>query len=117
MPNISAIAAQPASPAVERALEVREAFNSFVGETFFQQMLKAMRSTTGKPAYFHGGRAEEIFRGQLDQQMATEMTEASADRLAEPLFANQFPRQAEILRQHELNSQSSFAELEHLPRR
>jgi|SRR3972149_3248094 len=70
---------------------LREAFTQFVGETFFGQMLKAMRSTVGKPSYFHGGRAEDVFRGQLDQALAEHMTEASADRVAEPMFRRQFP--------------------------
>ena len=42
--------------------ELREKFTQFVGETFFGQMIKSMRSTVGKPAYFHGGQAEEAFR-------------------------------------------------------
>lgn len=75
--------------------ELREKFTEFVGQAFFGQMLKAMRSTVGKPAYFHGGRAEEVFQGQLDQTMSEHLTEASASKLAEPMFARQFPRFAE----------------------
>jgi len=72
--------------------ELRERFTQFVGETFFGQMIKAMRQTVGKPAYFDGGRAEEVFRGQLDQALAEHMTKASADRFADPMFERQFPR-------------------------
>jgi Rod binding domain-containing protein len=71
--------------------ELRQAFTQFVGEAFYGQMIKAMRSTCGKPAYFHGGRGEEVFRAQLDQTMAEHMTEATADRFADPLFQRQFP--------------------------
>lgn len=71
--------------------ELREAFTDFVGQTFFGQMIKSMRSTVGKPAYFHGGQAEEIFRSQLDQAIVDQMTEATADRFANPLFERQFP--------------------------
>jgi hypothetical protein len=71
--------------------ELRERFTQFVGETFFGQMIKSMRATTGKPAYFHGGRAEEVFQSQLDQKLAEHLTEASADRFAEPMFEQQFP--------------------------
>jgi hypothetical protein len=74
--------------------ELREQFTQFVGETFFGQMIKSMRATTGKPAYFHGGRAEEVFQGQLDQKLAEHLTEASAERFAEPMFARQFPHLA-----------------------
>ena len=59
------------------AAELREQFTQFVGEAFYGQMLKAMRATVGKPAYFHGGRAEEVFQGQLDQHMAEHLTEAT----------------------------------------
>lgn len=89
---------------VENAEEVREAFVSFFGETFFSQMIKSMRSSVGEPAYFHGGRAEEIFRGQLDQTLTEEMTEASADQFGEPLFANQFPQLAQLLKEAEANA-------------
>lgn len=75
--------------------KLRETFQQFVGETFFGQMIKAMRSTVGKPAYFHGGRGEEVFRGQLDQALSEHMTEASADRFSEPMFRRQFPHLAE----------------------
>ena len=83
--------------------ELRERFTQFVGEAFFGQMIKAMRSTVGKPAYFHGGRAEEVFQGQLDQQLAQHLTEASAERFADPMFERQFPRLAQQKRQGELN--------------
>jgi flagellar protein FlgJ len=66
-------------------------FTQFVGETFFGQMIKSMRSTVGQAAYFNGGQGEKIFQGQLDQTMAEQMTKASADRFAEPLFHQQFP--------------------------
>jgi hypothetical protein len=90
--NFSEIVAnRPAPAATERNDELRERFTQFVGETFYGQMIKAMRSTVGKPAYFHGGRAEEVFRGQLDQALAEHMTQASADQFSGPLFERQFP--------------------------
>ncbi|MCI0332232.1 MAG: rod-binding protein [Planctomycetes bacterium] len=83
--------------------ELREKFTQFVGEAFFGQMLKAMRSTVGKPAYFHGGRAEEVFQGQLDQQLAEHLTTASAKRFAEPMFERQFPHVAKTSGSNDLN--------------
>ena len=80
-------AAPKPPPATQREPEeLRLAFQSFVGQTFFGQMLKAMRQTVGKPAYFHGGRAEEIFQQQLDQVLAEKIAEASADTFAGPMF-------------------------------
>jgi Rod binding domain-containing protein len=80
-PQFAAPSAEGAGPS-----ELRTAFDSFVGEVFYGQMLKAMRETTGKPAYFHGGRGEEVFREQLDQTLAQEMTEAGAHTFTGPMF-------------------------------
>ncbi len=44
--------------------ELKEVFTEFVGQTLFGSMLASMRSTVGKPAYFHGGRTEEVFQKQ-----------------------------------------------------
>jgi hypothetical protein len=89
LPELSA--AKSAQAASARNDELRKQFTQFVGETFYGQMIKAMRSTQGKPAYFHGGRGEEVFRGQLDQALAEQMTKASADKFAGPMFERQFP--------------------------
>jgi Rod binding domain-containing protein len=86
---ISPIQSMPtvASPTKnERELAGRDAFRQFVGETVFGQMLSSMRKTVDKPAYFHGGRAEEVMQGQLDQQLAEEVSKSSADRFADPMY-------------------------------
>ncbi|MDA1055561.1 MAG: rod-binding protein [Planctomycetota bacterium] len=77
---------RPLDESVEQPSELREAFDNFVGQTFFQQMLSAMRKTVDKPAYFHGGRTEEVFQGQLDQVLSEHMTKAAADEFTDPLF-------------------------------
>ncbi|MCL4191597.1 MAG: rod-binding protein [Thermoguttaceae bacterium] len=76
----------PASLAGKDDAELRQVFKSFVGETFFGEMLKAMRKTQGKPAYFHGGRAEEIFQQQLDQVLSEKLAESSSDSLSGPMY-------------------------------
>lgn len=81
----------PAAPRVNSPdrpddAEARQAFSAFVGETFYGQMLAAMRKTVGKPAYFHGGQAEEIFRGQLDQTIAAKLSESTAEQFAGPMY-------------------------------
>ncbi len=104
---------------LDDAKEVRDTFRTFIGESFFGQMMKSMRSTQGKPAYFHGGHAEEVFRSQLDQTLSQEMTEASADQIADPMFRQQFPQQAELLRREaeSQNHASSLNDLQQLRRR
>ncbi len=66
--------------------EVKDAFSDFVGQTFFGQLIASMRKTVEKPAYFHGGRAEEVFQGQLDQMLAERISDVSREQFAEPMF-------------------------------
>ncbi len=66
--------------------KLRETFTQFVGETFFTQLIKAMRSGQSKPAYFHGGRGEEVFQGQLDQMLSERFAENSAEQFAAPMY-------------------------------
>ncbi len=67
-------------------VELKEAFQDFVGQTFFSQMLSAMRKTVDKPAYLHGGRTEEVFQSQLDQVLAEKLSDASADTFSGPMY-------------------------------
>ncbi len=77
--------AGPASPSPEDG-KLRETFDSVIGQTLFGQMLRSMRKTVRKPAYFHGGRAEEVFQQQLDQVLAEKISQASASRFTEPMY-------------------------------
>ena len=84
----STAAAAPSPPAPGGDdVQLRQAFNSFVGQAFFGQLLQAMRKTVGQPAYFHGGRAEEIFQQQLDQILGEKLAERSGKTFSEPMFA------------------------------
>jgi hypothetical protein len=78
----------PAVPAPSHPTDpaLHKAFQDFVGQTFYTQMLSAMRKSVGPPAYFHGGRAEEVFQTQLDQVLAEKLSNASAETLAEPMY-------------------------------
>lgn len=66
--------------------DLEEKFTQFVGQTLFGSMLASLRKTLGKPAYMHGGRTEEVFQKQLDQVIVEDLTEASADSIASPMF-------------------------------
>ena len=83
-----AVVFQVAEQTTDAALEA--AFTDFVGQTFYGQMLHAMRSSLGKPAYVHGGQAEEIFQTQLDQILAKKMSDQSGAQFAKPMFVRQF---------------------------
>jgi peptidoglycan hydrolase FlgJ len=117
LPTQSVMALQNAATPISLARqtgteqELHDKFTQFVGETFYGQMFKAMRSTVGKPAYFYGGRAEEVFQGQLDQTMAQELTKSTAATFAEPMFERQFPQFANI------PNESALTQLDGLHRR
>ncbi len=66
--------------------DLRKAFQDFIGQTLFSQMISSMRSTQEGAAYFDGGRAEKIFQGQLDQILSEELSEASASKISDPMF-------------------------------
>ncbi len=66
--------------------ELHKAFTDFVGQTFFGELVKQMRATVDKPAFFHGGMGEDIFQTQLDQIMVERMTDASAATFSDPMY-------------------------------
>jgi len=66
--------------------ELHKAFTDFVGQTFFGELLKQMRSSVGKPAYVHGGMGEDIFQSQLDQVLVERITDASAATFSDPMY-------------------------------
>ncbi len=85
-------AMNPAAKPLESAptpaeLEVKEKFQQFVAGTFFSEMVKTMRKMHDKPAYFHGGRAEEIFQGQLDQGVVDSLAADHGEAFSDPLFS------------------------------
>jgi Rod binding domain-containing protein len=83
--SINAISASlPAT--VKKDDPARQTFQQFVGETVFGQMLASMRKTVHKGPYLHGGRAEEVFQGQLDQELAKNLAKDSAERFSDPMY-------------------------------
>ncbi len=66
--------------------ELKSTFQEFVGGTFYQLMLKSLHDMHDKPAYLHGGRAEEIFQGQLDQEMATHLAQTCGKSFSDSLY-------------------------------
>lgn len=66
--------------------KVRTLFDRWVGTTFYGLMLQSANKTVGKPAYFHGGRAEETFRNQLSIELAEEMAKNNGAHLGDSLF-------------------------------
>ena len=70
----------------EQKGELKEKFQEFVGQTFFNELIKSLRTSQQGAAYFNGGRAEEVFQGQFDQMMSEHLSEASAQSISDPMF-------------------------------
>src|SRR5256885_12162193 len=89
-PQSLAPSPQPPAAATRRSgrdpPELREAFADFVGQTFYGELMKQMRATLHKPAFFHGGMGEDIFQQQLDHIMVERMSDNSARTLSDPMY-------------------------------
>ena len=70
----------------EQAGELKDKFQEFVGQTFFSELIKSLRTSQQGASYFNGGRAEEVFQGQFDQMMSEHLSEASAQSISDPMF-------------------------------
>ncbi len=70
----------------ERRLEMlRQAAQEIVGVTFFAPMLKMARESVLKGRYGHGGRGEEMFRAQLDDELARRASLAMHNSLSDTI--------------------------------
>ncbi len=65
---------------------LRADIGEFVGNVFYGTLLRAMRDSTLKGSYMHGGRGEEVFSGQLHMELAKRMGQAPNDPIANSLF-------------------------------
>jgi len=92
--ELAGVAQQTISqPPATKMLEEEKAFQQFAAGTFYQTMMKALRSTQKETKYFNGGRAEKIFRAEFDQHVAGALAEENGDQIAGPLF-DQFASRA-----------------------
>lgn len=66
--------------------ELKTTFQNAVASMFFGQMMKALRSGVGKPAYIHGGQAEEMFQSQMDQHVAENLAKSDGGPFIENLY-------------------------------
>jgi Rod binding domain-containing protein len=54
--------------------------------TFYQEMMKSVRKMHGKPAYMHGGQAEDMFQNQLDQHVSQDLAHTNGNQFADSLY-------------------------------
>ncbi|MDP1795937.1 MAG: rod-binding protein [Planctomycetaceae bacterium] len=100
----SAIASLSSSPT--SSPDLKPTFQKAVAGMLFGQMMKAMRSTVGKPAYVHGGQAEEIFQSQLDQTFVEQLAEDNGGAFVGELY-DQFRRQLDLPAESTQSSESA----------
>lgn len=65
---------------------LREATGRMIGSMFFGTMLKAMRESSLKAKYGHGGRGEEIFGAQLHGVLAEKLGVRMRHGVGDALF-------------------------------
>ncbi len=71
----------------ESQSDLDSVFHQFVGETFYQLMLKSLRNMHEKPAYLHGGQAETLFQNQLDQEVASSLAQTEVGSFSRDLYS------------------------------
>ncbi|MGE3314791.1 MAG: hypothetical protein AB7O26_06700 [Planctomycetaceae bacterium] len=77
---------RPNSVTSNTELTEREAFQSAVAGTFFKMMLKSLHKMHDKPAYFHGGQAEEAFQNQMNEFLAEDFAKTHGAPLVDSLY-------------------------------
>lgn len=73
-------------PRDEGQADLKVKFTEFVAGSFFKAMLEAMRKTVANKSLMHGGRAEEVFRSQLDNTLASRMAIHGGGGFSEKLY-------------------------------
>jgi peptidoglycan hydrolase FlgJ len=72
----------------DRHSELKKVFTEFAAGSFYREMLSALRKSHGRPAYFDGGQAEQIFRAEMDRHIADDLAARHGEAFAGPLFEN-----------------------------
>lgn len=75
---------------------LREASGRMIGSMFFGTMLKAMRESSFKTKYGHGGRGEEIFGAQLHGVLAEQLGIRMRHGVGDALF-KRLDRQQQLM--------------------
>lgn len=72
--------------ATRRKAMLRAACQELVGQTFFGEMLKIARNAKLKGTIGHGGRGEEMFGAQLDQELAKRVGSGMKNSLSDAIY-------------------------------
>lgn len=66
--------------------DLKSTFQDFAAGTFYKEMMKSLHKMHRKPAYLHGGQTEDIFQGQLNQQLAEDLAHEHGGQFADSLY-------------------------------
>ncbi len=96
MSSISGISGRPSAPVAsplgrpltrpEEPKDLETSFQQAVGGLLFGQLIKSLRDGVGKPAYIHGGQAEEMFQTQMDQKLAETLATREGGTFVKELY-------------------------------
>ncbi len=78
--------AKTTAGASQRSETLRQRVGEFVGNVFYGTLMREMQQSSLKGAYFHGGRGEEAFQGQLGLELAQRMGRAPGDPVADAIY-------------------------------
>jgi len=84
--SLSAPAETTAITAAASTQARRKAYGEVVGNVFYGRLMKQMNESKIKGEYFHGGRGEEAFRGQLALELGKRMGQSPTDPLVNRMF-------------------------------
>lgn len=70
--------------------ELRSKFDDAVSSTFYRQMFKALRASTGNGSPLTNSQTEKIFQQQLDEVLIERMSKATGGGFSQDLFEQQF---------------------------
>ena len=84
--NTTAEVSTSAITAAQSKAARRKAFGEVVGNIFYGTLMKQMNASKIKGDYFHGGRGEEAFRGQLSMELAKRMGQSPSDPVVNQMF-------------------------------
>ena len=66
--------------------DLREAFDDFVGQTLFGQLMSTMRKSISENPYFGGGPGQAAFQQQLDQVLVEKISDSAGASVSEPMW-------------------------------
>ncbi len=84
--NTNAEVSTSAITAAQSKAARRKAFGEVVGNIFYGTLMKQMNASKIKGDYFHGGRGEEAFRGQLSMELAKRMGQSPTNSVVNQMF-------------------------------